>query len=239
MTNTSFKTTVNALRVLPGQTLAPVEITIDDRAATREAIIRKVRSLGHHFIERSGWHAKEPKYELEPDWDYSMIALHHAGRSGTCGFGPRQMVEIQEEHQSNDFNDIGYHYAIDCTGMVYEGTDIRFKGSNVRLFNTGVIGIVLLNNLTTTEEGGGIVAFGRKILDSVGISTTNKIPKPQVKAAFDMITALKNVFVIQHFGGHKEYPGQDDDGKICPGKIGMKLVQRIRKKNQLSIPPQK
>jgi uncharacterized Zn-binding protein involved in type VI secretion len=219
--------------------LAPVENTVNDRAAAREAIISKVRFLGHHFIDRSGWHAKEPKSELEPDWNYSMIALHHAGRGSSCGFGPRQMVEIQVEHQSKNFSDIGYHYAIDCKGTVYEGTDIRLKGSNVRSFNTGVIGIVLLNNLTTVGEGGGVVALTRKILDSAGISTTNKIPAPQANATLDLVTALKSVFAIKHFGGHKEYPGQDDDGKTCPGNIGMKLVQRIRKKNQLLMPPLK
>ncbi|MFD2883261.1 hypothetical protein ACFS4T_11925 [Pseudomonas lini] len=49
------------------------------------------------------------------DWDYSMIALHHAGRSVGCGAGAGQMRAIQSEHQTK-FDDIGYHYGIDCMG---------------------------------------------------------------------------------------------------------------------------
>ncbi|MFT0625854.1 hypothetical protein ACMHYQ_24780 [Ectopseudomonas guguanensis] len=40
MTGT-FNTTANAQEVKPGQPLAPITITVNDRAATREAIIRK------------------------------------------------------------------------------------------------------------------------------------------------------------------------------------------------------
>jgi uncharacterized Zn-binding protein involved in type VI secretion len=225
------------LRDVPGQSSAPIDNDIDELAATRNAIIREVRSLGHHFIERSGWHAKEPRAALETDWDYSMIALHHAGRSGSCGFGPRQMVEIQAFHQrARKYSDIGYHYGIDCTGMVYEGRDIRFKGSHLLHYNTGVIGVVLLNNFTTTEEGGGLVALGRKLLGSFGIGTTNQIPEPQMNALFDLITVLRGNFAVKRLGGHKEFPKQQDNEKTCPGNIGMELVLAIRMKTKLLAP---
>lgn len=52
-----------------------------------------------------------------------------------------------------------------------------------------------------------------------------------------LVSALKNVFVIKHFGGHREYPNQLSEGKICPGNIGMELVRNIRSKTQLLPPP--
>ena len=236
MTN-PFATQATAQELKPGEFMCPIPITVNDRAATREAIIKKVRSLNTTFVERSSWGAVKGKPDMVMDWDYSMIALHHAGRSHSCTPGAEQMQEIQKGHLSQKYDDIGYHFGIDCTGQVYEGRDIRLQGSSVLKFNTGLIGIVLLENLTTPEEGGDWVAKGRVALDSLGYSTTNVIPAAQITALMHRIDALKSVFVIKHFGGHREYPGQASEGKICPGNIGMELVRNLRAKTQLLPPP--
>lgn len=200
-------------------------------------MIRKVRQFGHRFVERSGWGALKGKSGMTSDWDYTMVALHHAGRSYECGGGPEQMRGTQEDQLNDDYDDIAYHYGIDCQGAVYEGRDIRLKGGSVRNYNTGVIGIVLLNNLTTAEEGEDLVALGREGLEHFGINTTNTIPALQIDAVLNLLKALKSVFVIKHFGGHREFPGQASEGKICPGNIGMELVKIIRMKTQLLSPP--
>ncbi|MEE9677374.1 N-acetylmuramoyl-L-alanine amidase [Pseudomonas koreensis] len=236
MTNL-FATQATAQEIKPGEFMCPIPITVNDRAATREAIIKKVRSLNTTFVERSSWGAVKGKPDMVMDWDYTMIALHHAGRSHSCTPGAEQMQEIQKGHLSQKYDDIGYHFGIDCTGQVYEGRDIRLQGSSVLKFNTGLIGIVLLENLTTPEEGGDWVAKGRVALDSLGYSTTNVIPAAQITALMHLIDALKSVFVIKHFGGHREYPGQASEGKICPGNIGMELVRNLRTKTQLLPPP--
>lgn len=236
MTN-PFATQATAQEIKPGEFMCPIPITVNDRAATREAIIKKVRSLNTTFVERSSWGAVKGKPDMVMDWDYTMIALHHAGRSHSCTPGAEQMQEIQKGHLSQKYDDIGYHFGIDCTGQVYEGRDIRLQGSSVLKFNTGLIGIVLLENLTTPEEGGDWVAKGRVALDSLGYSTTNVIPAAQITALMHLIDALKSVFVIKHFGGHREYPGQASEGKICPGNIGMELVRNLRAKTQLLPPP--
>jgi uncharacterized Zn-binding protein involved in type VI secretion len=222
--------------VRPGQPQAPVVVTVNDRAATREALIRKVRGLGHQFVERSEWKAKPAKAVLDKDWDYSMIALHHAGRSYSCGRGAQQMLDVQKNHQS-EYDDIGYHFGIDCEGTIYEGRDIRCKGSSLLRYNTGVIGIVLLNNLTTVAEGEDWVAVLRSKMQSVGMDTSHEIPNLQASATANLINTLKDLLPIKHFGGHKEFPNQYDQGKICPGNIGMELVLKIRKNTQLSAPP--
>lgn len=79
-----FGTDSTSQEIKPGEFMCPVPIAIDDRAATREAIIQKVRSLGHPFTERSAWGALKGKPDMVKDWDYTMIALHHAGRSYEC-----------------------------------------------------------------------------------------------------------------------------------------------------------
>ncbi|MBV1814408.1 peptidoglycan recognition protein family protein [Pseudomonas viridiflava] len=232
-----FNTQATAQEIKPGERMCPIPIIVNDRAATREAIIKKVRSLSATFVERSAWGALKGKPDMEKDWDYSMIALHHAGRSHSCTPGAAQMLDIQQGHLSQKYDDIGYHYGIDCTGKIFEGRDIRLLGSSVLKFNTGLIGIVLLENLTTPEEGGDWVATGRMALDSLGYSTTNVIPAVQIDALKHLIGALKSVFVIKHFGGHREYPGQASEGKICPGNIGMELVRNLRTQTGLLPPP--
>lgn len=78
-------------------------ITVNDRAATREAIIRDLRNSGKVFFDRSSWGALSSKPDIEYDWDYSMIALHHAGRSYSCNVGAYQMLDIQRKHLAVSF----------------------------------------------------------------------------------------------------------------------------------------
>lgn len=232
-----FNTSANAQEVKPGSPLVPVAITVNDRAATREAIICNLREQGQAFVARSSWGAHKAKGGMVDDWDYTMVALHHAGRSYSCGSGAEQMLETQENHLDGRYDDIGYHFGIDCEGTIYEGRDIRFKGSSVLEYNTGVIGVVLLNNLTTAEEGDDLLAFGRSTAEFWGYNTTNAIPAPQKDGVTILIRALKSVFRISCFGGHREYPGQLSEGKICPGNIGMDLVRAIRVDTCLQPPP--
>jgi hypothetical protein len=135
------------------------------------------------------------------------------------------------------FDDIGYHFGVDCQGNIYEGRDVRLKGSSVHNFNTGVIGIALLNDLTTAEEGADALALGRQSLEYLGFSTTNTLPAAQIDGLLNLIEALKSVFFIKNFGGHREYPGQTAEGKICLGNIGMDLVRTIRTRTDLLAPP--
>ena len=55
MSGATFTTTAKAQEVKPGQPVTAISITVNDRAATREAIIKKLRSFNATFIERSSW----------------------------------------------------------------------------------------------------------------------------------------------------------------------------------------
>lgn len=81
------------------------------------------------------------------------------------------------------------------------------------------------------------MAKGRVALDSIGYSTTNVIPEAQIVALMHLIEVLKSVFFIKNFGGHREYPAQGSEGKICPGNIGTELIRNIGAKTELLPPP--
>lgn len=217
-----------------------VSISVNDRAATRRAIISRVRQTGLNFVERSDWAAhKNRSARMHNDWDYTKIAIHHAGRSFTCGPAALQMQDIQEMQMGKDTaasDDIGYHYALDCFGNVFEGRDIRFKGENVHNYNTGVIGVVMLENLTDPEEGGDGVAKVRTILDSIGFKQRPQIPETQKNSLKTFIAILRDFFYINTLGGHREFPGQLGEGKICPGNVGLALVKELRNFSGLNAP---
>jgi uncharacterized Zn-binding protein involved in type VI secretion len=237
MTTREVTTTTRVETLIHGDTPKPMVITVNDRAATREAVIRKVRELGHAFVDRSEWHAKPPKKLLDRDWNYTMIALHHAGRSYSCGAGDGQMRYVQKSQMAEKSDDVGYHFGIDCSGVIYEGRDIRFKGEHLRLYNSNVIGIVLLDNLSSPEEGGGLTAIARTTLSHFGVNTTMQVPDPQQQAAINLIRALSNEFLINQLGGHREFPHQtQDQHKICPGNVGMNFVKVVRATTGLHRP---
>jgi hypothetical protein len=216
-----------------------VSIKVDNRAATRQAIITHVRRNGMNFVERSDWAAhKRRSKRMHGDWDYTKIAIHHAGRSFTCGPAALQMQEIQDMQmgRTEASDDIGYHYALDCFGNVFEGRDIRFKGENVHNYNTGVIGIVLLENLAAPDEGRDGVAMVRKLFDAIGFNERPQVAEKQKQSIEAFVTILREFFYIDTLGGHREFPGQLGEGKICPGNVGLTLVKELRKLNGLSAP---
>lgn len=217
-----------------GQRTFTHTISVNDRAATREAIINQVRSHGNGFVPRSDWNAKpyvesgEGRETLALDWEYTKIAIHHAGRSYACGVGAFQLQDVEHEHMDGPIKTaaVGYHYALDCSGTVFEGRDIRFKGANVSKNNTGTIGIVLLENLTSATETVG----------SFFAKTMNGIPSAQKDATHVLIKALHDHFNITVLGGHREFPNQASEGKICPGNVGISFVQELRAEFGLSRP---
>lgn len=211
-------------------------ITVNDRAATRATIFRRITAAGFPAIERSDWAAHKIKSDLEQDWDYSMIAIHHAGRGYICNPGALQMKEIQELHQKKNWGDIGYHFGVDCSGFILEGRDIRYKGNHLVGYNTGVVGIVLLENLTAAEEGEDFIADVRVGAEEhFGYDTVQVIPPRQMDALIVLVKSLKSVFNISMLGGHSEYPFQGN--RICPGKVGLELARNLRAQTNFLPPP--
>jgi hypothetical protein len=148
----------------------------------------------------------------------------------------------------HDFDDIGYHYAVSCPGELIEARDIRFTGSHVMGDNTGKLGIVLLENLAEAGEAWQ-QEYSRKSLwqkfkgsldiarDAVALN--HAMPtKAQIDALSALISTLKEFFNITALGGHREYqllaPG--NEGRACPGKHGMQVVEEMRAKFAFKAP---
>ena len=231
-----------------------VSISVNDRAATRQAIITSLKQRGHTLLERSSWGARPPKNALTPSrWDYRDIVIHHAGRSYSCAVNKQGAIEQMRAAQSydmdsHDFDDIGYHYAVSCPGEVIEARDIRFTGSHVKGDNSGKLGIVLLENLAEAGEAWqqeySRKSIWQKFKGSLDITRDalafdHSMPtQSQIDALSALISTLKEFFNITALGGHREYqllaPGSE--GRACPGKYGMQVVEEMRMKFRLQAP---
>lgn len=231
-----------------------VSIKVDDRSATRQAVITQFKQKGYVFLERSSWGATPSKNALTPSyWDYHDIVIHHAGHSYSCALNEHGAIEQMKKVQSYDmgvqsFDDVGYHYAVSCPGEVIEARDIRFTGSHVKGDNAGKLGIVLLENLAEAGEAWQ-QEYSRKspwqklkgAMDIVkdAVAFDHSLPtKAQIDALSALIATLKEFFNIAALGGHREYqllaPGKE--GRACPGKYGMQVVEEMRAKFGLAAP---
>lgn len=91
------------------------------------------------------------------------IAVHHSETLVTAGelkMGPARSAEqvktllcsIRNYHMSSAnsdgaaWSDIGYHYAIDWKGRVWQARKVEKQGANVSKMNPGTIGVVLLGD---------------------------------------------------------------------------------------------
>ncbi len=231
-----------------------VSIKVDDRSATREAVITHLKQRDYTLLERSSWGAMPPNNTpTSSHWDYRDIVIHHAGHSYSCAVNQRGAIEQMKKVQSYDMNersfeDVGYHYAVSCLGELIEARDIRFTGSHVKGNNTGKLGIVLLENLAEAGEAWqqeySRKSLWQKLKGSLdiakdAIALDHAMPtKAQIDALSALIGTLKEFFNITALGGHREYqllaPG--NEGRACPGKYGMQVVEEMRAKFGLGAP---
>lgn len=61
----------------------------------------------------------------------------------------------------------------------------------------------------------------------MGANEQPVVPAAQSESATKFITILREFFAITTMGGHREFPGQTREGKICPGNIGLSFVKKL------------
>lgn len=119
----------------------------------------------------------------------NTIVIHHSAFSHA---GP---AEIQGLHMDRrGYADVAYHFLIDPDGIIYEGREIHVRGAHVQGFNTGSVGIVLIGHFNEAEP-----------------------TLSQIDSLVSLVDYLRYTYGIRYLAGHKDYPGQSQDGTDCPG----------------------
>lgn len=155
---------------------------------------------------------------------YNTIVVHHSGNADN----DRSVNSVQDEHMDEDgYADIGYHFAIDLEGNIYEGRPINIKGEHVKGMNTGKIGIVLLTDLDTNNSG---LNIAQKIAESIQGDGTETVP--MVESLVKLVRYLRSEYGIEYLGGHHELLKE----RPCPGNVGLELVDKMRQAFKFNNP---
>ena len=117
------------------------------------------------------------------------------------------MEHIRQWHLQRGFGDIGYHYAIDRNGRLWEGRNIRFQGAHVRKHNEQNLGIMVLGNFDKQQ------------------------PSPaQIHAVNSLLPRLARTYGVRR---HRIYTHQELMPTTCPGNALQNHMVRFRRSGAL------
>ena len=80
-----------------------------------------------------------------------LITFHHSGDpkpfiATDYAETAQHLESVREYHRSRNFQDIGYHFAIDRAGRVWQLRSLAYEGQHTRSNNPHNVGIVVLGN---------------------------------------------------------------------------------------------
>lgn len=183
-------------------------LTVPDKRHVADAV---AASVG--IQRRSGWGAAEPKKELDPDWDYTTIVIHHSGDGGE-----KAPKEIQAKQMAGGYDDIAYEYVVQLGGDIAEGRHIAFKSAANSEQNEKKLAILVAGD------------FEHQWWD------IDDDPTPEaVAAVVTLVNVLKLHFPLVKLIGHRDIP-RAAGATVCPGAELYKLLPDIRMSTGLAGP---
>jgi len=125
------------------------------------------RGLPNGLIARSDWAKGKPRPWLaDPMGSIRRITVHHdaihpmlpdTGDRSARAAAAGRLDSIRRGHLARGWADIGYHYAIDPSGQVWQGRPLELQGAHVANQNPGNLGIVMLGNFDRSRPTGRAV----------------------------------------------------------------------------------
>ncbi len=137
------------------------------------------------------------------------ITLHHDGMEPLFATDPRSVAArlelVRQMHRGKGWGDIGYHFAIDRAGRVWEARPLNWQGAHVKDHNEGNIGILVLGNFEEQAPS-----------------------EAQIQALRRFLLMLMQYYGIQaqDVHTHREWPGAST---ACPGAQLQPVVERMRR----------
>lgn len=158
-------------------------------------------------IPRSTWATGAPiPTRMDPLTGVHRITIHHDGMtpfsSTSQGDAAARIDSIRRAHQAQGWGDVGYHFAVDPAGRIWEGRLLQFQGAHVKDKNPGNIGIVCLGN------------FERQT------------PSPaQVEAVSDFVRRVQMAYRIP---ASRIYTHRELAATLCPGASLQVRISQLR-----------
>ncbi len=130
-------------------------------------------------IPRSAWTRQGPNMAtIAPMNGVKLITFHHSGdpkpfASTDYAQTAQHLEYVREYHRSRNFQDIGYHYAIDPAGRIWQLRSPSYQGEHVRNNNEHNLGIVVLGNFDlqamTQAQKDRVKVFGTLVRKQCGL----------------------------------------------------------------------
>jgi len=142
------------------------------------------------ILPRSAWTRVGPNLAtIDPMNGVRLITFHHSGDpkpfAATDYSATAQHLEyVREYHRSRRFQDIGYHFAIDRAGRVWQLRSLAYQGEHVRNNNEHNIGIVALGNFDlqamTQAQKDRIRSFGLLVRKQYGLPLSRMYKQQEI-----------------------------------------------------------
>ena len=164
-------------------------------------------------IPRSRWTTEPPRAHLanrmrQPD----KVTVHHDGMdpfTSTSESAAMQRLElIRRSHTNNGWADIGYHFAIDPGGRVYQCRPLTLQGAHVKDHNDANIGVLVLGN------------YGRQ--------------RPTDAAERSLAGLLTSVMNRYSLSASRVYTHQELRPTQCPGANLQRFMTEVRRDGSLA-----
>ena len=224
------------LVVPPLPSATPVLLTVAANPGTFEVVAAGAKPfVGPRpaIITRKGWGADESLRERDFAYTNTVKAafIHHSatGNNYTCSQAPSLLRGIYRYHVvSNGWRDIGYNFAIDKCGNIYEGraggVTKAVMGAHTLGFNTDSMGIAVLGTFTSsTPPAAAVTAIAKLTAWKLGLFGRN--PKGKVTLVSGGSNKYKKGVKVKLnvISGHR-------DGYIteCPGSRLYKKLGTVR-----------
>jgi hypothetical protein len=161
------------------------------------------------IIPRSYWAKDGPDMKrVDPLGEVKLITFHHSGdpkvfTSSDFSETAHHLESVRAYHRSRNFQDIGYHFAIDRAGRVWQLRSLKYQGQHVRYNNENNVGVVVMGNFDLQDP----TEAQKKAILSFGIILRKQFKLP-----------IKRVYT------HQEIVSTD-----CPGKGMQPYMVQVRK----------
>ncbi|MEU9032316.1 peptidoglycan recognition protein [Streptomyces sp. NPDC048383] len=219
---------------LPHAPLGANEIVALDKAdSTADAILAGGGSIGKaapyigprpRIVTRQGWGADESLREKGFVYTNTVKAafVHHSasGNNYACKDAPAVLRSLYRYHVvSSGWRDIGYNFAVDKCGTVYEGraggVAKAVLGAHTMGFNTDSMGIAVIGSYSTTAPPAAAVnAVAQLTAWKLGLFGVDPRAKATLKSGGGNLYKKGSNVKLNVISGHR-----DGFATECPGRL--------------------
>ncbi|WP_019886853.1 peptidoglycan recognition protein family protein [Streptomyces purpureus] len=182
------------------------------------------------IVTRKGWGADEKLREKNFAYTKSVKTafVHHTvtGNNYTCKQVPSLLRSIYRYHVvSSGWRDIGYNFAVDKCGNIYEGraggVSKPVQGAHTRGFNTNSMGVAVLGTFTTKAPPTAAVnAIARLTAWKLGLYGVNPRGTTYLTSGGGNLYKKGTKVKLKTISGHRDGFATECPGKRLYSKLG-------------------